>query len=302
MQTTPSPATIVLIHGLWMTPLSWERWIDRYTKAGFRVLAPAWPGMDGSVEQLRADTTPYAHLGVTEIVEHYAAIIEQLETPPIVMGHSFGGAFTEILLDRGLGCAGGMTIDPAPIKGVLRLPLSSLRSSFPALKDPRNTHKAVMLTPEEFHYSFTNTLTDEQSAKVYERYAVPGPGRVLFQAALANFNPHAATRVDFDNDARAPLLIIGGGVDHVVPAAVTKEVAGHYRNSKALTEYKEFAGRSHYTLGQNGWEEVADYALDWARNHGAPDTAGSSSSSSSSSEEPMGETLVLSVAAPANHP
>jgi alpha-beta hydrolase superfamily lysophospholipase len=263
MHTTPSPDTIVLIHGLWMTPLSWEHWVDRYSKAGFRVLAPAWPGMDGSVEDLRADTTPYAHLGVTEIVDHYTTIVEQLETPPIIMGHSLGGAFTEILLDRGLGAA-GVAIDPAPIKGVLRLPLSSLRSSFPALKNPTNTHKAVMLTPEEFHYSFTNTLTEADSAEVYDRYAVPGPGRVLFQAALANFNPHAATRVDFDNDDRAPLLIIGGGADHVVPASVTKEAAGHYRNSTAVTEYKEFPGRSHYTLGQEGWEEVADYALDWA--------------------------------------
>ncbi len=268
--TLPSPMksdTIILIHGLWMSPLSWEHWVDRYTGAGYRVLAPAWPGMEGTVEQLRADTAPYAHLGVAEVVDHYAAIIEKLDTPPILMGHSFGGAFVEILLDQGLGAA-GVAIDPAPVKGVLRLPLSTLRSSLPVLGNPTNTHKAVMLTPEEFHYSFTNTLTDEQSAPVYDRYAVPGPGLILFQAALANFNPHAATRVDFDNDDRAPLLIIGGGSDHVVPAAVTREAAGHYRNSTAVTEYKEFEGRSHYTLGQAGWEEVADYALVWAANHG----------------------------------
>jgi alpha-beta hydrolase superfamily lysophospholipase len=265
MSTTSTDTdTIVLIHGLWMSPLSWEHWIERYTRAGYRVLAPAWPGMDASVEQLRNDTTAFAHLGVTEIVDHYASIIDKLDMPPIIMGHSFGGAFTEILLDRGLGAA-GVAIDPAPVKGVLRLPLSSLRSGFPVLGNPTNTHKAVMLTPEEFHYSFTNTLTAEQSAAVYERYAVPGPGRILFQAALANFNPHAATRVDFNNDDRAPLLIIGGGVDHVVPATVTQEAAGHYRKSKAVTAYKEFPGRSHYTLGQEGWEAVADYALDWAK-------------------------------------
>ena len=265
MTTTPTqPGTIVLIHGLWMTPLSWEHWVERYTKAGYHVLAPAWPGMDGSVEQLRKDTAPFAHLGVTDIVDHYDAIVRKLDTPPIIMGHSFGGAFTEILLDRGLGAA-GVAIDPAPVKGVLRLPLSTLRSGFPVLGNPANTHKAVMLSPEEFHYSFTNTLTPEESAPVYERYAVPGPGLVLFQAALANFNPHAPTRVDFDNDDRAPLLIVGGGVDHVVPAAVTKEAAGHYRHSKAVTAYKEFPGRSHYTLGQEGWEAVADYALEWAK-------------------------------------
>jgi alpha-beta hydrolase superfamily lysophospholipase len=267
MTTSPStaktPDTLVLIHGLWMTPLSWEHWVARYEQAGYRVLAPAWPGMAGSVEQLRADHTPYEHLGVTEIVDAYDAVVQKLDAPPIIMGHSFGGAFVEILLDRGLGAA-GVAIDPAPVKGVLRLPLSTLRSSFPVLGNPTNTHKAVMLSPQEFHYSFTNTLSEEESAAVYDRYAVPGPGLVLFQAALANFNPHAATKVDFNNDDRAPLLIIGGGVDHVVPAVVTREAAGHYKNSDALTTYKEFPGRSHYTLGQAGWEEVADYALEWA--------------------------------------
>jgi len=259
------PDTIVLIHGLWLTPLSWEHWVDRYTRAGFRVLAPAWPGMDGSIESLRTNSEPYAHLGVTEIVDHYDAIVRGLETPPIIMGHSFGGAFTEILLDRGLGAI-GVAIDPAPIKGVLRLPVAQLRSAFPVLRNPANTHKAVMLTPEEFHYAFTNTLSEQESAAVYERYAVPGPGRILFQAALANFNPHAPTRVDFRNDDRAPLLIIGGGVDHTVPPSVAREAAGHYK-SKAITEYKEFPGRSHYTVGQPGWEDLADYALNWALEH-----------------------------------
>ena len=179
------------------------------------------------------------------------------------MGHSFGGAFTQILLDRGLGAA-GVAIDSAPVKGLLALPFSSLKSGFPVLKNPANTHKAVMLTPEEFHYAFTNTLSEEESAAVYERYAVPGPGRVLFQGALANFNPRAATKVDFGNDDRAPLLIVAGGEDHVSPDAINRATARHQGKSKAITAYKEFPGRSHYTLGQAGWEEVADYALDWA--------------------------------------
>jgi alpha-beta hydrolase superfamily lysophospholipase len=146
------------------------------------------------------------------------------------------------------------------------LPLSTLRSGFPVLKNPANNHKAVSLTPEEFHYAFTNTLTEEESAAVYARYAVPGPGRVLFQAALANFNPHAATRVDFENDTRAPLLIIAGGVDHVSPPVVNEATAKLQGKSDAITAYKEFPGRSHYILGQAGWEEVADYALAWALN------------------------------------
>jgi pimeloyl-ACP methyl ester carboxylesterase len=267
-----SKRTIVLIHGLWMTPLSWEHWIDRYEDRGHEVLAPAWPGLDGDIEQLRADPSVMEHLGLGEIVDHYEAIIRELAAPPIIMGHSFGGAITEILLDRGLGAA-GVGIDAASVRGVTKLPLSTLRSAFPVLKSPANNHRAVALTAEQFHYAFTNTMSEEQSAAVYERYAVPGPGRVLWQGALANFNPHTPDRVDFRNDDRAPLLLIAGEVDHTVPASVDRQMAKLQSKSAAVTEYKEFAGRSHFIIGQEGWEEVADYALDWATEHAADPVA-----------------------------
>jgi pimeloyl-ACP methyl ester carboxylesterase len=267
--------SIVLIHGLWMTPLSWEHWAERYRARGYDVLAPAWPGMDGDIEHLRADPTAVEHLGIEEIVDHYDEIIRGLDSPPIIMGHSFGGAFTEILLDRGLGAA-GVAIDAAAVRGITKLPFSTLKSGFPVLKNPANAHRAVMLTPDEFHYAFTNTMTDQASLEAYERYAVPGPGRVLFQGAFANFNPRTPDRVDFRKDERAPLLLIAGGSDHVVPAAVDESMAKHYGKSAALTEYKEYAGRSHFTVGQDGWEEVADYALNWAAEHAAAPTPTSS--------------------------
>jgi len=260
--------TIVLIHGLWMTPLSWEHWAERYHARGYEVLAPAWPGMDGDIEQLRGDPNAIEHLGIAEIVDHYDEIIRGLDSPPIIMGHSFGGAFTEILLDRGLGAA-GVAIDAAAVKGITKLPFSTLKSAFPVLKSPANAHRAVMLTPDEFHYAFTNSMTDEESAEAYQRYAVPGPGRVLFQGAFANFNPRTPDRVDFRKDDRAPLLLIAGGSDQIVPASVDESMAKHYGKSAAITEYKEFPGRSHFTIGQDGWEEVADYALNWAAEHAA---------------------------------
>jgi pimeloyl-ACP methyl ester carboxylesterase len=263
-----SKRRIVLIHGLWMTPLSWERWIDRYQARGHEVLAPAWPGMEGDIEQLRADPSAIEHVGIEDIVEHCEAIVRELPEAPIIMGHSFGGAITEILLDRRLGAA-GVGIDAAAVRGVTKLPFSTLRSAFPVLKSPANNHRAVALTAEQFHYAFTNTMSEDESAEAYNRYAVPGPGRVLWQGALANFNPHTPDRVDFHNDERAPLLLIAGGVDHVVPAAVDRQMAKRQSKSAALTEYKEFPGRSHFTIGQAGWEEVADYALDWATEHAA---------------------------------
>ena len=258
--------TIVLIHGLWMTPLSWEHWIERYRERGHEVLAPAWPGMGGTIEELRANPERIEHLGIEDIVDHYEEIIRGLDRDPIIIGHSFGGAFTEILLDRGLG-TGGVAIDAAAVRGVTKLPFSTLKSAFPVLRSPANRHRAVALTAEQFHYAFANTMDEDESDRAYERYAVPGPGRVLWQGALANFNRHTPDRVDFQNDERAPLLLIAGGADHVVPAAVDRQMARKQSKSKAITEYKEFPGRSHFTIGQDGWEEVADYALSWAVEH-----------------------------------
>jgi pimeloyl-ACP methyl ester carboxylesterase len=258
-----APETIVLIHGLWMTPLSWEDWVDRYTSRGHRVFAPSWPGLDMEIEHLRRNPSPIAPLTILEIVDYYEKIIRNLDRPPIIMGHSFGGGFTQVLLDRGLGAA-GVAIDSAPSRGVLKVPWSTIRVGWPAVRNPANRHRAVGLTPKQFHFAFTNTLSDEESAKVYERYHVPGPGHVLFEGFLANLKPRSALRVDYRKRDRAPLLFIAGGLDHVVPAAVNRSNVKHYRKGKAIVEYKEFPGRSHYTLGQAGWEEVADYALKWA--------------------------------------
>jgi pimeloyl-ACP methyl ester carboxylesterase len=261
-QAPTAPNTIVLIHGLWMTPRSWEHWIDRYSSRGHHVLAPAWPGMEGEVEDLRRDSSPIAHLGVPEIVDHYERIIDKLDRPPIIMGHSFGGAFVQVLLDRGLGAA-GVAIDPGPPKGVLKLPWSTIRSGWSILRNPANRHKAVALTPKQFHYAFANTLTEEASRKAFERYAVAGAGGVLFEGAMANLKSHSPFRIDWGKADRAPLLIIGGGSDHIVPPSLSRSIFKHYKGP-ATVEYKEFPDRSHYTVGQGGWEDVADFAVTWA--------------------------------------
>jgi pimeloyl-ACP methyl ester carboxylesterase len=259
-----APDTIVLVHGFWVTPRSWEHWIARYESRGYRVLAPAYPGLEVEVEALRADPSPIEALTVPGVVAHLEGIIRGLDRPPILMGHSFGGAFVQILLDHGLG-ASGVAIDSVPSEGILVVPVSQIRASFPVLRNPANRHRAVPFTPEQFHYAFTNTLSAEESAEVYARYHIPAPGGFVWGGILANFTPgHQDTYVDFSNDERAPLLFIAGGEDNIMPAAVNQSNAHHYRRSKAVTEYKEFPGRSHYTIGQPGWEEVADYTLDWA--------------------------------------
>jgi pimeloyl-ACP methyl ester carboxylesterase len=255
--------TVVLIHGMWMTPLSWEHWITRYTDQGHHVLAPAWPGLEAEPEQLRRDPSPLAGLGVKEVVDHYDRIIRGLDRPPVIIGHSFGGLFTQILLDRGLGAA-GVAIGTGAPKGVFTLPYSTIKSAWPALGNPANLNKVTPLTAEQFHYRFTNTQSRAESDAIYARYYIPGAARPFFQAGLANFNPKAVTKVDFKNPSRPPLLLITGSEDHISPPSVNKENLKRQQHAKSPTEYHEYPRRSHFIAGQEGWEQVADYALSWA--------------------------------------
>jgi pimeloyl-ACP methyl ester carboxylesterase len=254
---------IVLIHGLFMTALSWERWVERYSARGYTVIARGWPRMEGTIDELRRDPSVLAGLGAAEIIDHYERIIRALDRPPIIMGHSFGGAFTEVLLDRGLGAA-GVAIDAAQLKGVYAVPPSQLRSLFPIVRNPANRKRAVRMTHEQFHYAFTNTLSEADSKADYDRYAVPGTGRLLFQAALANFSSRSPLGVDYAKKDRAPLLVIAGGADHIVPASLNATVAKKYAKGGSVTEYRLFPGRSHWTCAEPGWEDVADYALAWS--------------------------------------
>ena len=266
-ENTTDPAatdTIVLIHGLWVTPRSWEKWVEHYESKGYRVLAPAYPGLEVEVEALREDPSPIEALRVPAIVEHLENIVGELDSPPIIMGHSMSGLLTQILLDHGYGAA-GVAIDSVPAEGIKVVPVSQIRSVFPILRNPANRMKAVGFTPEQFHYAFANTLSEEESQEVYYRYHIPAPGRLVWGGVLANFTPgHQDTYVDFRNEDRAPLLFIAGEEDNLMPPAVNESNVKHYRHTKSVTDYKEFPGRSHYIVGQEGWEEVADYALEWA--------------------------------------
>ena len=255
---------IVLIHGLWMTPLSWEYWAHHYTERGYSVYAPSWPGMERDIRALRRDPQSYANVGIRQIVDRYEELVLELESPPILVGHCIGGLVVQALLDRGLG-ARGVAIASAPVKGIWTLPYSTMRVVTPQLINPRNNHRAVPLTPAQFHYAFLHTESLEDSFRIYQRYAVPGADHVLFQTELANFNPFAETAVNVRRNNRAPLLLVAGAQDHVIPPRVVKANQKLYRHSSAITEYKEFQDRTHFIIGQSGWQEVANYALDWAR-------------------------------------
>jgi len=256
--------TIVLIHGLWMTPRSWDPFRGFYEERGYRVLTPAWPRMQGEVQEIRRDPSALAGLGLREIAAHCEEFVRSLDEPPLLMGHSMGGLTVQILLDRGLGAA-GVSIDGAAPRGIFRLPLSTIKAAGPVLSNPLNYRRSVTLTFDQFRYTFANVMTQEAARAAYDDNAVPGPGRPVFQVALGDFNPWAANKVNHRNNDRAPLLLIAGVEDHLVPPIVNRVNYRKYQRSTALTEYKEFPHRSHLIIAQNGWQEVAEYALSWAQ-------------------------------------
>ena len=261
-----APDTIVLIHGFWVTPRSWEEWIPRYEQKGYRVIAPAYPGFEVEVEALNRDPSPIEKVTVPQILERLEGVIKDLDTPPILMGHSAGGVFVQLLLDRGYGAA-GVAINSAPTEGIPVLPLSQIKSTFTVFKSLANRHKAIGFNHDQWHYAFTNTFTEEESRRLYERYHIPASGAILWSSVLANFQPgRQETWVDYHNDARAPLLFISGGEDHLMPPSVQRSNAAHYK-SNTVTEVKVFDGRSHLMPAERGWEEVADFALEWAERH-----------------------------------
>jgi pimeloyl-ACP methyl ester carboxylesterase len=260
---TSQQDTVVLVHGLWMTPRSWEHWKERYESKGHEVIVPPWPGLEPEVEALRANPAPLAGLGFKKITDNYERIIRELDRPPIIMGHSMGGAVTQLLIDRGCGAA-AVGISPATVKGVYDLPLSTIRASAAVLGNPFSRDKATPITKKQFHYNFANTLSREESDALWERYAVPAANRMLFEVATANLSRNAPTKVDFEKPDRAPYLAIGAGEDHVVPPKAVRHNTEKYKTGTVA--FTSFPGRPHFP-GVPGWEEVADYALQWATEH-----------------------------------
>ena len=255
---------VVFVHGLWLLQNSWDRWVTLFEEAGYAAVTPGWPDDPETVAEAKADPEVFAHKSVGQVADYQEAIIGRLDRKPAVIGHSFGGLLTQILAGRGL-AAVSVAMDPAPFRGVLPLPISSLRSAEPVLKNPANYIRAVPLTYEQFRYGFANAVGEEEAKDLYKTYSVPGSGVPIFQAATANFNPWTEAKVDTKNPKRGPLLIIVGEKDNTVPPAVAKASYKKQKRNEGVTEYVEIPGRGHALTIDHGWREVADIALAFMR-------------------------------------
>ncbi|GAA1716847.1 alpha/beta fold hydrolase [Isoptericola hypogeus] len=256
---------VVFVHGLWLHADSWTPWTDRFAEAGYAPHNPGWPGDSPTVAEARANPDRAGGYGIDDVVAHYAAFIDALDEPPVVVGHSFGGLIAQRLLTEGRAAA-AVAIDPAPMRGNILLPPSSLRVAAVALKNPAHFKGSVSLTPEEFRYGFANELSDEEAAALYDQWTIPSPGRPLFEDATANLLPGSPARVDTHRADRGPLLFVGGGMDHTAPVSLTRTSAKIYRkHSAAVTDLIEFPDRGHSLTVDHGWAEVADATLAWLK-------------------------------------
>jgi non-heme chloroperoxidase len=255
---------VVFVHGLWLLPSSWDRWAELFEEAGYAPVQPGWPDDPETVEEARSNPEVFAGKTVGQVAGHLAGVIARLDVRPAIVGHSFGGLLAQILAGRGL-CAAAVAIDPAPFRGVLSLPISSLRSAFPVLGNPANRKQSVLLTFEQFRFAFANAVSEEEARELYDTYAVPAPGAPLFQAATANLNPWTEVKVDTRNPQRGPLLIISGEKDHTVPWAIAQGAYRRQQRNDGVTEIVEIPGRGHALTVDSGWQEVAQTALAFIR-------------------------------------
>jgi non-heme chloroperoxidase len=255
---------VVFVHGLWLLPNSWDNWVGHFEQAGYAALAPGWPGDPETVEEAKANPDLVAHQRLAETADHYAEVVGKLTKKPAVIGHSFGGMLAQNVAGRGIAAA-TVSISPAPYRGILPLPFSSLKVASVALRNPANRKRGVGLTPEQFRYGFGNTVSESESRQLYDTYSVPGPGQSLFQAATANLNPRTEAKVDTKNPDRGPMLIVGADKDHTVPWAIANASYKQQRKNPGITEVKKFSGRAHSLTIDAGWREVADTALQFVK-------------------------------------
>jgi pimeloyl-ACP methyl ester carboxylesterase len=253
--------TIVFIHGMFMTPAAWDNWQAYFRALGYTTLAPAWPLHEAPVAQQR-QAHPSAALGaltLDEVMESYRRVLRGLPEKPIVIGHSMGGLVAQKLLEEGL-AVDAVAIDSAPPSGLIVLKWSFIRSNWPVVSPFVNAKQPFAPAQADFDYAFANCLKEDEAQQLYARYVVPESRLVGRGTSLPG------ARVNFDK-GRGPLLLVAGGADHIIPAALNQKNFGRYGKNPSVTSFKLFAGRCHTLTVDSRWKEVAEFVGGWLGEH-----------------------------------
>ena len=248
---------IVFITGAFVSSACWDEWTAYFTSKGYTCYAPSWPYKDAPAEILR-QRHPDANVasnGLASVADFYADFCRKLPEKPILIGHSFGGLMTQMLLQRD-GAAAGVAIDSGPPQFLLSTKFSFIKSIYKAFGLFTDVNKTYLMSFEDWQYVFTNGLPLDEQKESYEKLLIPESKR-LFREALTS-----VASIDYKKP-HVPLLFTAGSNDHIVPASLNYSNYKKYKDTNSITDYKEFAGRTHFVLGQKNWQEVADFILNW---------------------------------------
>jgi pimeloyl-ACP methyl ester carboxylesterase len=250
--------SIILIHGNFVNDTSWTKWKDRYEQKGYTVYTPANPGHDGIPSDLRKKVHPdLIKTGFIDVVNNIVKLIENLPEKPLIIGHSMAGMAAMKLLELDKASA-AVSIDGAPPKNVFP-PFTTLKAVLPAFGF-FSSAKYFMGSREWYNKCFFNTLPERDRASAFDSIAVPESYKVSRELVLNSFS-----NIDFGKPHK-PVLFIGGGSDHIFPSSLTTTIAKKYKDRNSRVDLKIFQGKSHFICGEDGWEAVADYIIDWYEN------------------------------------
>jgi len=252
---------IVFVTGAFVTHLGWRPWQDYFESKGYTTIAPPWPFKDGSAAELRnrqPNDTDLAALTLAEVTDSYAKVVKSFPEKPIVIGHSLGGLMTQILVNRDLAAA-GVAIHSVPPLGVFPYEFSFLKAGWKSLGLFTSLKKTYLMSLSDWQYAFVNNMPLEEQKKAYEENTIP-ESKTVARGGLSS-----AAKIDF-NKPHAPLLLTSGNIDNIIPAHLNNRNFKKYAKNGSVLDYKEFAGRNHFVVGQSIWKEDADYILNWLQN------------------------------------
>lgn len=253
--------TIVLVSGAFVTHEGWSEWKSYYESKGYDVIAPAWPYKQASAKELRErqPDQALAQLDLEQLVEYHSKIIDSLPEKPIVIGHSYGGLITQLLVQRDK-AAVGVAYHSVPPKGVFSFERSFIKSLWGPLGIFKSRDETFLMSFSQWQYAFTNGMEKAEQQAYYDKLVSPESRNVIW-GALGK-----GAGINFE-EYHAPLLFVSGSEDHIIPASLNKKTFAKYQKNLpkgSLIAYKEYEGKNHLAMSQPDWQAEADYILEWA--------------------------------------